>query len=78
MSALWIISGKNTGKAFSFEVIDKSLINISGGIVQGMSGSPIIQNNMIIGAVTNVVIDDVKFGYGISIVTMLEEGDKIK
>ena len=43
-----------------------------------MSGSPIIQNNMIIGAVTNVVIDDVKFGYGISIVTMLEEGDKIK
>ena len=71
-------SGKNTGTAFSFEVIDKSLINISGGIVQGMSGSPIIQNNMIIGAVTNVVIDDVKFGYGISIVTMLEEGDKIK
>lgn len=69
-------SSKNTGKAFSFEVTDESLIKISGGIVQGMSGSPIIQNDMIIGAVTNVVIDDVKVGYGISIITMLEEGEK--
>ena len=42
-----------------------------------MSGSPIIQNDKIIGCVTNVVIDNVKLGYGISIITMLEEGDKI-
>ena len=41
-----------------------------------MSGSPIIQNNKIIGAVTNVLIDDVSLGYGISIITMLEEGEK--
>ena len=68
---------KDTDKAFSFEVIDKELLNQSGGIVQGMSGSPIIQNNKIIGAVTNVVIDNVTFGYGISIITMLKEGDKI-
>ena len=40
-----------------------------------MSGSPIIQNNKIVGAVTNVVIDDVIKGYGISIITMLEEGE---
>ena len=50
---------------------------MSGGIVQGMSGSPIIQDNMIIGAVTRVLVDDVSRGYGISIITMLEEGDKV-
>lgn len=66
---------KNTQKAFSFEIIDDDLLNISGGVVQGMSGSPIIQDNKIIGAVTNVLVDDVSVGYGISIITMLEEGE---
>lgn len=66
----------DTQKAFSIEIVDGDLINLSGGIVQGMSGSPIIQDNKIIGAVTNVIIDDVIKGYGISIVTMLEEGEK--
>lgn len=66
---------KDSQKAFSFEITDKSLINKSGGVVQGMSGSPIIQDNKIIGAVTNVLIDDVSLGYGISIITMLEEGE---
>ncbi len=42
-----------------------------------MSGSPIIQNNKLIGAVTNVLVDDVKYGYGISIITMLEEQEKV-
>lgn len=41
-----------------------------------MSGSPIIQDNKIIGAVTNVLIDNTYLGYGISIVTMLSEGEK--
>lgn len=67
---------RDTQKAFSFEIIDNDLINKTGGIVQGMSGSPIIQNNKIIGAVTNVVVDNVTLGYGISIITMLEEGEK--
>ncbi|MDD6272065.1 MAG: SpoIVB peptidase S55 domain-containing protein [bacterium] len=67
---------KDTQKAFSFEIIDEELINKTGGVVQGMSGSPIIQNNRIIGAVTNVLVDDVKIGYGISIITMLEEGER--
>ena len=71
-------SKKHTSKAFSFKVIDQELINKTGGIVQGMSGSPIIQDGKIIGAVTNVVIDDVTYGYGISIITMLEDGDKIR
>lgn len=66
---------KDTQKAFSFEITDKILVNKTGGIVQGMSGSPIIQNNKIIGAVTNVLVENVTLGYGISIITMLEEGE---
>lgn len=64
-------------KNLYFEIVDKDLINMSGGIVQGMSGSPIIQDGKIIGAVTRVLVDDVSRGYGLSIVKMLEEGDKI-
>ena len=56
---------------------DEELLNEVGGIVQGMSGSPIVQDDKLIGAVTNVVIDDVKDGYGISIITMLRDGDKL-
>lgn len=64
-------------KNILFEIVDERLLKMSGGIVQGMSGSPIVQDGKIIGAVTRVLIDDVKKGYGISIVTMLEEGDKL-
>lgn len=70
------IDKKNSEKNIYFEVVDDELIEMSGGIVQGMSGSPIIQENKIIGAVTRVLVDDVKKGYGISIIKMLEEGDK--
>ena len=69
-------SKKDTQKAFSFEITDKNLLNKTGGIVQGMSGSPIIQDDKIIGAVTNVLVDNVTLGYGISIITMLAEGEK--
>ena len=41
-----------------------------------MSGSPIMQDDKIIGAVTNVLVDNVTLGYGISIITMLSEGEK--
>ena len=68
---------RNQIKNIYFEVTDKELLDMSGGIVQGMSGSPIIQNDMIVGAVTRVLVDDVTNGYGISIVKMLEEGDNI-
>ena len=63
-------------KNISFEIADKELLDKTGGVVQGMSGSPIIQNNKIIGAVTHVVIDNPSNGYGIFITTMLEEGEK--
>lgn len=68
-------SKKDTQKAFSFEITDENLVKQTGGIVQGMSGSPIIQNDKIIGCVTNVLVDNVVLGYGISIVTMLKEGE---
>lgn len=71
------IDKDNDDKNIYFEIVDEDLMDMSGGIVQGMSGSPIIQGDMIIGAVTRVLVDDVSKGYGISIVTMLEEGDKI-
>ena len=59
------------GKNFSIEVTDAKLLAITGGIVQGMSGSPIIQNGKLIGAVTHVTVNDPKCGYGIAIENML-------
>ena len=69
------ISKKNN-KNILFEVTDEELLNKTGGIVQGMSGSPIIQGDYIIGAVTHVVVDNPKLGYGIFITNMLEEGER--
>ncbi len=63
-------------KNIYFTVTDERLLEKTGGIVQGMSGSPIIQNDKIIGAVTHVVISNPASGYGISIIKMLEEGEK--
>lgn len=63
-------------KNISFVIDDEELLKKTGGVVQGMSGSPIIQNDKIIGAVTHVVIDNPATGYGIFITTMLEEGEK--
>ena len=66
---------KQKTKNLVFEITDQELLNKSGGIVQGMSGSPIIQNDKIIGAVTHVVVDNPKKGYGIFITNMLEEAE---
>lgn len=70
------VEKNNKIKNIYFEITDEDLIKQAGGVVQGMSGSPIIQNNKLIGAVTHVTIDNVKYGYGISIINMLEEGEK--
>lgn len=55
-----------------FDVMDEALLEKTGGIVQGMSGSPILQNGKIIGAVTHVFVNDSTRGYGIFIEDMLE------
>ena len=62
-------------KNILFEISDKNLIKKTGGIVQGMSGSPIIQDDKIIGAVTHVIIDNSIKGYGVYIGSMLEEAE---
>ena len=62
-------------KNILFEITDNELLRKTGGIIQGMSGSPIIQKDYIIGAVTHVVVDDPTKGYGVFITNMLEEAE---
>lgn len=66
---------KPSTKSMVIRVTDERLIKKTGGIVQGMSGSPIIQNNKIVGAVTHVFVNDPKRGYGIYIEWMLQEAN---
>ena len=54
------------------KIIDDDLLSLTGGIVQGMSGSPIIQNGKLIGAVTHVFIRDSTKGYGTFIENMIQ------
>ena len=61
-------------KSMVIRVTDKRLLNSTGGIVQGMSGSPIIQNDKLIGAVTHVFVSDATKGYGIYADWMLKNG----
>lgn len=63
-------------KNITFNITDPKLIDKTGGVVQGMSGSPIVQNGKLIGAVTHVITDNVKSGYGLFITTMLEESER--
>ncbi len=65
-------SGQDS-KNFVVEVTDPALLALTGGIVQGMSGSPLIQNGHLIGAVTHVLINDPTRGYGIFIENMLAQ-----
>lgn len=60
------------GRDLLLEVTDPDLLAVTGGIVQGMSGSPIIQDGKIIGAVTHVLVNDPTRGYGIFIENMLD------
>lgn len=64
-------------KSMVIKVTDKELLEKTGGIVQGMSGSPIIQNGKLIGAVTHVFVNDPTRGYGIYIEWMLQNLDKL-
>jgi len=65
-------------KDMVIRITDERLLDKTGGIVQGMSGSPIIQNGKLIGAVTHVFVNDPTRGYGIFIENMLSETEKIK
>ncbi len=62
----------NVNRGIELEVTDPELLALTGGIIQGMSGAPIIQNRHLIGAVTHVLVQDASRGYGIFIENMLE------
>lgn len=66
-----VLSNAPDGRDMVLSVTDPDLIAKTGGIVQGMSGSPIIQGGKLVGAVTHVLLNDATRGYGISIETML-------
>ena len=57
----------------TIKVTDEELLEKTGGIIQGMSGSPIIQNGKLVGAVTHVYVNDPTKGYGIFAEKMVEE-----
>ena len=64
-------NSENLNRQIAITVTDEELLSLTGGIVQGMSGAPIIQNQKIIGAVTHVLVNDATSGYGIFIENML-------
>ena len=66
------IYGGGQGRELLLEVTDPDLLAVTGGIVQGMSGSPIIQDGKLVGAVTHVLVNDPTRGYGIFIENMLD------
>ena len=66
------VYGGGQGRELLLEVTDPDLLKVTGGIVQGMSGSPIIQDGKLVGAVTHVLVNDTGRGYGISMETMLD------
>ena len=63
---------RNGGRNLLLKVTDPNLLAVTGGIVQGMSGSPIIQDGKLVGAVTHVLVNDPTTGYGIFIENMLD------
>lgn len=67
---------ESSQKSMTIEITDEDLLKKTGGIVQGMSGSPIIQNGKLIGAVTHVFVNEPTKGYGLYIEWMLDNCDR--
>ena len=65
------LDNDNVNRGIVLRITDEELLSLTGGIVQGMSGSPIIQDGKIVGAVTHVLVQDSTKGYGIFIENML-------
>ena len=76
---IWATTEGETPRAYKVrieKVNDRQLLAKTGGIVQGMSGSPILQNGRLVGAVTHVLVNDPTRGYGIFAQTMLEQAQQ--
>ena len=71
VSIIKVENGNGNGKNFVLKVDDERLLELTNGIVQGMSGSPVVQNDKLVGAVTHVFINDSTRGFGISIDNMI-------
>lgn len=69
---------KSAARNMTIRITDSDLLSLTGGIVQGMSGSPIIQDGRIIGAVTHVLVNDSAMGYGIFIENMCDAADELE
>ena len=69
-----VMHNRTDSKNMIVRVTDPRLLDVTGGIIQGMSGSPIIQDGKIIGAVTHVFVNDSQRGYGVFIQNMINEG----
>ncbi len=69
---------KPTDKSFIIRIVDKELLSLTNGIIQGMSGCPIIQNNKLVGAVTHVFMNDPTKGYGIYAEWLFDENTRKK
>ena len=65
------LENDNVNRGLVIKITDEELLTLTGGIIQGMSGSPIIQNGKLVGAVTHVLVQDAASGYGIFIENML-------
>jgi len=67
------VANNKDNKSMLIKITDKELLEKTGGIIQGMSGSPIVQNNKLVGAVTHVLINDPTTGYGVFADLMLKQ-----
>lgn len=72
------LSEEDPNRNMVLRVTDEALLSATGGIVQGMSGSPILQNGRLVGAVTHVLVNDPTRGFGIFAEAMLETADSIR
>ena len=75
MEILKVLPNAADGRDLVLSVTDDRLLETTGGIVQGMSGSPIIQNGKLVGAVTHVLLNAPNKGYGILIENMLKAAE---
>lgn len=73
-----VLPFRTDGKSLVIRVVDQRLLSLTGGIIQGMSGSPIIQDGRLVGAVTHVFVNDPSRGYGVLLEFMLKEMDYLK
>ena len=70
------LNSRDANRDLLLRVTDAKLLEKTGGILQGMSGSPIVQNGRLVGAVTHVLVNDPAKGYGIFAKTMLDSADR--